>query len=294
MAYIGDTAAIALAVLVVVILIAIVYTRNNRNGSTVRIASGAPVTGSSGPDQGGRQNDGRYRYPRPMPRPIPRPMPRPMPHPSPPHSPPTHPDPEHPEHPGHPEDHKEHFGGGGPDGTAYAGWFDESHRDAQLYMQRGSVRGDGDPDCEDFGDSVRIFDDRIYATAAIDPIIEREAGKYAQQFRTLMMGEDLPPCNCAPEFCACPWGVAAGRRYVAEEGGCPYPEVPGGPLCPEVGVGVGPLEVADCGVPCDYVIPSEPVCWDGQGPGDYYGPEGASVHASDMYMLTEPDHELLH
>ena len=124
------------------------------------------------------------------------------------------------------------------------------------------------------------------------PLIEREAGKYAQQFRAKMMGEDLSPCNCAPESCSCPWGLRAARRLVGQ---CAiYPEVPGQPLIPEVGDEVGPLEVADCGIPHDYAIPSEPIFWGSQKGSDYYGPEGATVCPQSMYSLTEPDHELLH
>jgi len=148
-----------------------------------------------------------------------------------------------------------------------------------------------DVDGED-SDSIRIFDERVFATAAIDPLIEREAGKYAQQFRAKMMGEDLSPCNCAPESCSCPWGLRAARRLVGQ---CAiYPEVPGQPLIPEVGDEVGPLEVADCGIPHDYAIPSEPIFWGSQKGSDYYGPEGATVCPQSMYSLTEPDHELLH
>ena len=278
MPYIDDATALAIALLVIAIIAIVAYSRTGKGGSNISASRSANAPR--------RQHTGPPATPPAMP-PV-------MPPATPPVTPPAMPPRSHPHSAAHGarSGEREHFGGGGPDGTAYAGWFDASHRDAQVYMQRGTVRGDGDPDCVD-SDSVRVFDDRVFATAAIDPIIEREAGRYAQQFRTSMIGADLPPCNCAPQSCACPWGVSTARRLLMGEDAV-YPEVPGEPLIPEVGSEVGPLEVADCGVPYDYAIPSDPICWDGQGEGDFYGPEGPSVYPQEMYSLTEPDHELLH
>jgi hypothetical protein len=152
-------------------------------------------------------------------------------------------------------------------------------------MQRNSIRGDG-PDEED-ADSSRSFGARIYSTGVIDSAIEHEAEEYARSLRGAVMGEDLPPCNCAPESCGCPWGLRRARELL-------YPNIPCSPLEPEVGVEVGPQLSEDWGVPCDYAASSDPIHW-GMAPGeDYYGPEGATVRAGDMYSLTEPDHELLH
>jgi hypothetical protein len=188
--------------------------------------------------------------------------------------------------------HREHFSGSGPDESE---WFGSSHQDSAPLMQRTSVRSDDGSDDEDY-DSSREFSGRIFASDVMDPAVTHEADEYARSMRCAMMGADLPPCNCAPDSCRCPWGMHRAREVVS----CKiYPDVPHRPLTPEVGVDVGPATSGYWRAPDGYTINQTPHCWedgageDGSGE-DYYGPEGPTAHIEGMYHLTEPDHVLLH
>jgi hypothetical protein len=180
------------------------------------------------------------------------------------------------------------------------------HRSDEKFPQWTiSQRGTG-PDDEN-EQSSRQFLGRVYSTAAIDPEIEEELDAFACR-ESMNAGRPFAPipggantaCNCAPGGCACSsWArrrYAKSERVAASECGPRSGCVPRSDCdaYDELGVNVGAIEGEDWGIPTEYAEPSAPIQWLTPPCEDYYGPEGATVHMEDMYLLTEPDHELLH
>ena len=113
---------------------------------------------------------------------------------------------------------------------------------------------------------------RLFSAADVDPLVTGSLYSTAGHMRTVYLQR-------------APWGLAE----FSSSGGVG-----------DVGVDVGPYGLAeyggrvigaDDGIPENWAFPSAPYRWYTPRRQDYYGPTGPTVPSSDMYALSEPDHD---
>lgn len=127
--------------------------------------------------------------------------------------------------------------------------------------------------------SVHAALGRLYSTADVDPLVTGQLYGHADNVRN----------------------VYAQRTSLGNTWGLTEYSSSGG--TGDVGVDMGPNGLAeygarlqtgyDDGIPEAWALPATPVRWYRPAQRDYYGPEGATVYAENLFNLTEPDHDQL-